>query len=698
MTDNLDTIAHINDDHVSTTDNSPPLSVAAFWETFPEQATIGNKIERARYLRKRLVVIKGKVKSGKSIFPRYMSAIHAPVGCSQRKIVNYFMTSYNRKADRDQFMEHREYRLKVYELYNKKQVEKCIADIDNDLAGDRHVVLHIDELDYGSSWNGLLSTIWTYVKARPDVCCVLYSATPEEILKSELWMGLPDSQKECITFTPSATYRGDRAFLEAGLVEDAEPAFTVSADGMSATLSPQFKAVLRRLKSNMMSDDPVIRKRYIAGVRLCYDIPGIEAASKKDSRALVVFLKFFAKMLEEDGYAIIYDKHDDSRQLTHHAQAREIAWGNRSAWASFSKPTILLIDQKCTRSTELKIHDFIDSWHEYRPNYTYTVSVQAEQRVNHYVGRDYAEFNRIHVYGSLDTWRLSANVITEEEYLRKDTEIRVTVESGFSSAAFMAAVGIAGITHLEAASAITPSVQCYRIPTPKNIATLQTRLEENKTALHVTSVTVRERNNIAGLAPRVSSTERAPIPVVHTEFFPWPLDEHGAPQPYGDHNATGTLAQTIHAWRQSVLEDGRSFNAFKLDPTRYEHSLTDDELKSNARSQTHTLAPDGRYISFYKLPVKCPAYDNRKLHTVCDYSDIEDKSTGKDTPRQTIVYKDGVLGIYVRIPTADVICEPKVLTSHSSMYHGASETTAAARGGGRGRARGRGRGRGGRCL
>jgi hypothetical protein len=701
MSDPLDTIVHINDD-APTYDSSPPLTVADFWSKFPEQALIANKIESARALKKRIVVIEGKVKSGKSLFPRYMAAIHAPVAGagSHRKIENYFLTSYNRKADREQFAEHRKYHLKVYELYNKDQVAKCITEIiDTDIPEGRQIVLHIDELDYGSSSLGLLSTIWTCVKPLPEVCCVLYSATPEEILKSDLWLGLPASQKECIKFTPSDTYRGDRAFLEAELVEDAEPAFTISEDGKTAALSQQFKAILRRLENNMKSTDPAVRKRYIAVVRMNYEISSLNKGKKgvrKEFRALVVFLKNFAKLLDQRGFAIIYDKHEEPHLLTPHAQAREIAWGTRSAWESFSKPTILLVDQKCTRSTEIKIHDYIDSWHEYRPNYTYTVSVQAEQRVNHYVGRTYADFNKIHVYGSLDTWRLSAKIISEDEYLRKDTEIRLDVADGFSAASFMAFLAasprrITAVTHLETVSAINPHIQYYRIPTPKDMAALSSALEANKEALAVTAFSLRERTNIMGLAPRVSSTDRTPIMIPRTKFFAWPVNADGEPVEYGDRRVAGTLAHAIHTWRQEVLPDVEgSFNPLVLDDV-YEHTLTEGQLKSNARTQTHTLAPDGRYISFFNPPAPCAEYDNKPLHSACEYNDIKDKTTGKETPRQTLVYKDGVLGVYVRIPTTEVAYEPTVLTSTASMYHSrGSEVT---RGRGRGRpAAGRGRG------
>jgi hypothetical protein len=250
------------------------MSVADFRSIFPDQTTFADGIETLRRTGRRMVVVKGKVKSGKSLFPRYLSAIHLPVATTTTKIVNYFLSSYNRKSDRGQFADHEKYGLKVYPLYNVKQTNLCLDDIESDLAAGKIVILHIDELDYGSAWTGLLARIWRMIRNSPNVTCVLYSATPEEILKSDMWKGLPETQKALMNYVPVKEYCGDLTFLENGLVEDAEPAFTISTEGV-ATLGPQFKKILDEIKENVKKGDP----RYIAVLRLCYGQPGSQESS-----------------------------------------------------------------------------------------------------------------------------------------------------------------------------------------------------------------------------------------------------------------------------------------------------------------------------------------------------------------------------------------------------------------------------------
>ena len=693
-----DIITHVLDPWAiptaTSTTTDQPMSVADFRAKFERQTVFADKIDRSRSGGKRLIVVKGKVKSGKSLFPRYISAIHKPVAGHEPKINNYFLSSYNRKSDRGQFNDHKAYGLKTYALFNKQQVQQCLDEIEMDLAAGRFVILHIDELDYGSSWRGLLARIWNAVKDAPNVLCVLYSATPEELLKSEAWTSLPETKKDIFEYTPVEEYCGDATFLQHGLVTDAEPAFTVRYEGETPhyELGAQFKGILNQARTNVIEDKP----RYIIVLRLCYELPGCKAKTKKDKRAFALFLNQFDQLFHTNGFRVIYDKEDAGNISVKHASPLPIDWGNRAAWESHSMPTILLIDSKCTRSTEIKFHDFIYAWHEWRPSYTYTISVQAEQRVVHYTGKAYPTFNPIEVFGNVDSWRKSAGLLTDDEYLSKDTEIRLRIEVGFEPSAILKLLRehkFTGASYLTHVSALRPAEEhCFRISKQKEADSIRLRslLEEKKATLKYKSYTIRERTNIDGIAPRVSSESRGARVQLRTEFFPWPLRSDGSYEEYGQRNTEGSLAHMIDCFCNQGEDDDsegstsstdKHFHKFMLD-NRFETDIPETERSKLSIKQIHTKAPDGRYISLFQPPC-----DGR--HQPCTYEEIKDATTGIDNPRQTLIYKDGVLGVFVRMPTGEKEFNTTSETTGSSMYASSVPPPSSSTGRGRGRGRGR---------
>jgi hypothetical protein len=704
-----DVIQHIADEwgdlltvpqSVSPTDK--PYDIADFRAKFPKQAAFGDKIDRARYDGKRLIVVKGKVKSGKSLFPRYISLLHIPIR-GWPNTNNYFLSSYNRKSDRGQYKEHTGYGLNTYPLYNTIQVQRCLADIVKDLMAGRAVILHIDELDYGSGWRGLLSQIWNAVKNTPKVMCVLYSATSEELLKSDTWTSLPDSQKALFNYEPVEEYCGDLTFLQNGLIEDAEPAFTVRYDEETPMLQlgTQFRELLKQVNANVEKGDP----RYIIVLRLCYELPGYKGSSKKDKRAFKLFLNCFDHMFHTKGFRIIYDKENAANISVKHASPQSIDWGNRAAWDSSKKPkpTILLIDSKCTRSTEIKFHDLIYAWHEWRPAYCYTISVQAEQRVVHYRGKAYPTFNPIRVFGNLDTWLRSADLITDNEYLRKDTEIRIKAEADFDPAKFVELLrqkGFAGTEYLKKVAHAIPALQFFRIASLKDdtLTQLQALLESKKTSHKFSNFFIKERDNIDGIAPRVASEHRGAEVQLEKEFFQWPMKADGTYEEYGHYSTEGTLAHAIDRYRQEIMDPNASdsdeeasddsaasnpkhFRALKLKAGK-ENDLSVQDRKKFSAGQIHTKAEDGRYISLFK------SAGEDGLHNPCTYEEIKDATTGKEDPRQTLIYKGEVLGVFVRIPTGELKFNASSETTGASMFANNG------RGPGRGRGRGLGRGRG----
>jgi len=78
--------------------------------------------------------------------------------------------------------------------------------------------------------------------------------------------------------------------------------------------------------------------------------------------------------------------------------------------------TLLVINQTCTRSTELGFHKYLAFLHDHRPNESnYSTLAQAYLRVAHY----HPEGHQIYVYAQKEIFELAAGLITKEEFSGK---------------------------------------------------------------------------------------------------------------------------------------------------------------------------------------------------------------------------------------------------------------------------------------
>ena len=98
---------------------------------------------------------------------------------------------------------------------------------------------------------------------------------------------------------------------------------------------------------------------------------------------------------------------------------QKIDWSDKEYWdeKQTTKPIIVVIDQRCSRSTELACHDRLFAIHDYRNKVTFSTLSQAVERVNHYSDRYGGEFQPIRVYTHKKTLELSARRISYDDYL-----------------------------------------------------------------------------------------------------------------------------------------------------------------------------------------------------------------------------------------------------------------------------------------
>jgi hypothetical protein len=338
-----------------------------------------------------------------------------------------FVSAWNRVADKSQHEELVAYGLKVFVGINATKAKACIDWINGQVAAGKQVVVHLDECDHGSGEKQTLSKIWKAIRDNMSVAVILYSATPQEVLYSgevddpehtEMVEELMDDG-QVFHYTPPDTFRGPKAFLEAGLVHEAKPFFHHAAHGCS--LSEQGKSIVAALRVAMATN----RRRNVLVLRLSYMETSGASAARKENKSIYRFLRNIDKFPELADFLVIVDK---SERVGHSARIlqEQIDWSNPNWWAlkTTDLPLLVVCDQTSSRSTEWSCHDRVFAYHDYRNQLSFSVVSQAQERVNHFIGEKYAEFQPILVYGSVKTWKLSAGEIGYNVFLTHEWKMR----------------------------------------------------------------------------------------------------------------------------------------------------------------------------------------------------------------------------------------------------------------------------------
>jgi len=384
----------------------------------------------------------------------------APVKSGKREIVEYlamrdhsrdsprshaFLSAWHRAADEDQRKELAHHNLRVFSVRTAKVAEECHAWIVAQVAAGKDVVLHLDECDHGSGDKQILGKVYKHVRDMERVFTFLYSATPQEVLFST---DVSQEEEEMlddmaygahVEYTPPASYCGPGRFLEAGLVSEAKPFFTLSP---APALTEQGKEIMAMLRSALAAGSC----RNIVTLRLSYK----EGRSKKD-KAIYQFLQHCDRIPELAGVHIWVDKGDCDL-----GRPRKIEWSDRAYWETTAAdvPILIVMDQTSSRSTEWACHDRILATHDYRTTLQYTVVSQAQERINHYDSKYAGGFQPIKVYGHKKTFELSADRISYADYFQcdwtaKKVDVRRAIRDGLGTEDFyeIKSTGESGALH-----------------------------------------------------------------------------------------------------------------------------------------------------------------------------------------------------------------------------------------------------------
>lgn len=357
--------------------------------------------------------------------------VQAPVKSGKREMVEYiamrdlaavptrfhvFVSSFHRVADESQRNELTKHNLTVFSLKGTKEVTKCHECMNTNLNQNRKIVLHIDECDFGSGNRQQLSRVYRAIRNNPLVTIIMYSATPQEVLFSGEVTSATDEDTEfqemmddfnlygkAILYVPHETFCGPGKFLDAGLVTEA----TKFLDNNSLTI--QGKSIIEGLKASCASGS----RRNILKLRLSYN----EGAGKSN-KAIYQFINKVPYITELEGITILVDKDEKDVPNSDITLSQKIPWSSIAYWEDKQdrRPIILVVDQTCSRSTELACHNRLYAIHDFRPMVTFSTSSQALERVNHYIQR-YGSFQPILVYGHKKTFEFSAGRISLVEYM-----------------------------------------------------------------------------------------------------------------------------------------------------------------------------------------------------------------------------------------------------------------------------------------
>jgi len=353
------------------------------------------------------------------------------------KSYHLMITSLDRKDNKEQHREMEAYGIECFVSKKGKKFLECIEKsyqktdetildklekIYQDDSDEIHI--YMDESDLGTAANQIMMSLFQKIgdranyleKVNPKKKFFLryFSASNEEIM-------LSDYGKTCefFSFTTPHFYRGAKWHLENNLVHEAEPFFIYH--GKSIVPWKQGQKLLEEFKDS---------DKFFSILRIANknkkNIPDFK--SVKNNTQLQKHL------LDNYNIQIItVDQHDS------------MSWGLNNGdsknWSQyFTGPKkIFLINQTCTRSTELGFIPLIYFFHDFRgKNTPYNTIIQSALRVSHYpYERNERYWNipephtGVHIYTNVNSIRYRAKEITLEELaaLEPDRNISCRIQS-----------------------------------------------------------------------------------------------------------------------------------------------------------------------------------------------------------------------------------------------------------------------------
>lgn len=365
---------------------APKVQTRSFgeWKTMFEE--IANFVETDMYPSTHIrnvkrTVVNAPVKCGKRFMVQAYASYTTPIKPTDTRTANIFVSSFVRTDDKKQRNELMEYLQGVYSINSKKRVQACIKELEGMLREYDRIIVHHDELDYGSGHTQHMAKIYEFCMCHSKIQMIQYSASAEEGIIQPLTADDVDIP-HVITFNPPSGYRGAEWYLAKNLVYDAKPFFQTTTDGIIVT--EQGKEILELARQNLASDDPIVQNRRLVIVRETEFLPMV-----KDAK--------MAKQIPE----FIYDRARNKIQV-HFVHSRKevgtasIEWDNYNFWEMFmneendGKIVVIVIDKSSSRSTDWFCHPWVAAYHDYHSDNSFVNTIiQSNLRVSFYTNKKY---------------------------------------------------------------------------------------------------------------------------------------------------------------------------------------------------------------------------------------------------------------------------------------------------------------------
>jgi hypothetical protein len=344
----------------------------------------------------KLIIFHAEVKTGKRFAVEIYASYTTPVDPSSVKpgerIVHVFISSWIRRADDNQRRELNTYLRgtshdqRVFKINTKKNSVRCINKL-NELGKhyDR-IIVHLDELDYGSGSDQHMASIYQYCTSQDKISLICYSASPEEALLKQLNVN-PNTIPVKVVYTPPANYRGALWYCQKNLVREAEPFFTTDEND-TVVLSNSAKELIQRAKERILSNDPRQNKRKLVIVRQNTDFGKIHDLIKDKK-----FPELKTNMEEDPTTRIRILPHFVHSNQEY--QSLSVKWDDYSWWQEQLEEErggnflmIVFIDQSSSRSTDWFNHPWLSAYHDYHPPETpINTCLQSNLRVVYYINK-----------------------------------------------------------------------------------------------------------------------------------------------------------------------------------------------------------------------------------------------------------------------------------------------------------------------
>jgi hypothetical protein len=333
----------------------------------------------------RRIIIDAEVKTGKRFIAQGYAVYNSSI--SGEAYAQVFISSWIRRDDDGQRKEINSYFKgthddpRVFKINTEKSRYYCIKKLKELVLTHDKVIVHHDELDYGSGTEQHMAAVYEYCISQEKITLISYSATFEEAVVENSINNVSTINPIKLKFIPPTEYRGVKWYCDNNLVHEAVPFFEKIDDNI--ILSEQAKTILKETEDNILSDDPT---------RSCKKLIIVRVNTPFEQTKELIDNNFFPELCCKEDIRILPEFVHSRKELnTINVKWDDYEWWKKHMEISRGKGhfiEILFIDQSSTRSTDWFCHPWLSVYHDYHPpNSSVACSGQSNPRLVYYTNK-----------------------------------------------------------------------------------------------------------------------------------------------------------------------------------------------------------------------------------------------------------------------------------------------------------------------